>query len=376
MPLLPSQKKVIDLINDSTEQNERLFILWYGGIRAGKTYGMVRGGIAHSIYREHTNYIVGGYVLRSIINNIAPYFREICEEIGIEYKIVTGGINPRVEIGTNQFLFYGGDRQNRSKNVQGATAAGLLIDEVELLDRDFVKQCEGRISKDNALRIYTSNKGQPYSWAKLDYFDKIQRGEIDGVIIDSNPEENNFIGDEFWEEKRTEYDDKYRRRFIDNEFTPDNEALYNVEYVDIEDEEECRLEFTTIYSYGVNHFSIPVYKNEDVYIIGEIRAENSPVDVDNISRYAPVLLNSQANLLAREFKHRNYTVRGYSEEYAPHKYEICQRAFSHGNVKVKEDAELTTMAIETYAFPGVVENPFVSSIESSIEYLTRMNRWQ
>lgn len=374
MQLTKSQSEAMELVAKHGDDNTRLFILWYGGIRGGKTWGMVRAGIEHARFRENTNYIVGGFTLRSIINNIAPYFEEICKELDIKYKLVSGGINPRVDIGSNRFLFYGGDRIGRDQNVQGATASGLLLDEFELLNKDFVKQCEARISNEGALRIYTSNKGQPYSWAKKDYYDRVVKGEIDGYLIDTNPEENTFIGGDFWVEKESEYDDYYTRRFIDNEFAFKNEPLYDVNMVDDDDYD---FELTILHSYGKHHFSIPVFSDGNgAYILDEIKGENSPVDVKGINRYGVVLVNSDASMLGRELLKHRYTVRGYSTMFLPHKYEVCQRAFASKRVVVNIEAKTTIECLETYSQAGLIEHPEVSAIESGIEFLSRMNRWE
>ena len=376
MNLTKSQSEVMDLISKYGEDNTRLFILWYGGIRAGKTYGMVRAGVEHSLSRENVNYIVGGFTLRSIINNIAPYFKEICADLGLKYKLVSGGINPRVDVGSNSFLFYGGDRLGRDQNVQGATASGLLIDEFELLNREFVKQCEGRISQAGALRIYTSNKGQPYSWAKREYYDRVIEGELDAILIDSNPDENNFIDGEFLDEKIAEYDDYHRRRFIENEFTLKLEPLYSPDMIECIDNYEVNL--TILYSYGRHHFTIPMLKETDgeIWVIGDIEYLDSPVDAKVLSRYGTILVNSTASRLGRELITKRYNIRGYSDMFMPHKVELSQRAFGYGKVKVFEGAKNTVEAIDTYAFPSVNETPEITAIESGIEYLARMYRWE
>ena len=373
--LTKSQSEVMNLIGKQADDNSRLFILWYGGIRAGKTYGMVRAGIGHSLMRENVNYIVAGYTLRSIINNITPYFKEICKDLDLKFKSVEGGINPRFEIGTNRFLYYGGDRAGRDENVQGATASGLLIDEFELLNRDFVKQCEGRISNKGALRIYTSNKGQPYSWAKKEYYDRVIEGDLDAVLIDSNPDENNFIDDDFIPEKTAEYDEHYRKRFIENEFSLQYVPLYEPKRVELPKKTEVSL--TLLYSYARHHFTVPFYKTENEgYIIGDIEYLDYPVDTKNLTRYGVILINSFAPILAWELRQRRYTIRGYSDMFEPHKAELCQRAFGYGRIKVSDTAKNTIEHIDKYAFAGMNETPEISAIESGVEYLARVNRWQ
>ena len=373
--LTKSQTDVIELVDQHVTDNRRLFVLWYGGIRAGKTYGMVNAAIRHSLYQNHPkNYIVGGYVLRSLLNNVLPYFEEIATSLGLTYKTVKGGINPRIEIGGNSFLFYGGDRATRASNVQGATAIGLLLDEFELLDRDFVKQCEARISNDGALRIYTSNKGQPYSWAKREYYDRVVSGEIEARLVDSNPEENTFVAADYWQEKVSEYDDYYRKRFIENEFTLVSEPLYEVQRIANVVPDQTVL--AVLYSYGKDHFVLPIFKVGTAYVLGDIKGMQAPVHTENLARNTPHLVNSNATMLGRELIKKRYIVRGYSDLFEPYKIELCQRAFASGKVLVFEDAKYTIEVLDRYAYAGVRENIEIAAIESGVEYLSRTNRWE
>lgn len=373
MERTPSQQTVFDLVQKYDRNNTRLFILWYGGIRAGKTFGAVDGLVEHSIARENTNYIVAGYVLRSIINNVVPYFQTIAKDRKLKIKSIEGGVNPRIELESNRFLFYGGDKHGRGKNIQGATASGLLIDEYELLNRDFVKQCEARISGDNAIRIYTSNKGQPYSWAKKEYYDRITNGEIEGVIVDSNPDENTFISDDYWEEKYSEFEGVYKSRFLDNEFSFDNQGIYPVKFADkiLSDYPEV----IVIYSYAQHHLTIPFYSEPGGYVIGEVEHREFPINIDGFDNRSILLINSTAPVLGRELTYAKYYVRGYSDMFMPFKAELCQRAFGYGKVRVLDTAKECIEHIESYSVPGLSESPVIAAIESTIEYLARTNRW-
>lgn len=370
--LTESQDKALNLVVIASNTNARLFILWYGGVRAGKTFGAVRAFIEHSLTRTNANYIIAGYVLRSIINNVVPYFRTICDEMDLEYNVVEGGVNPRVEIGTNRFLFYGGDKTGTSKKSQGLTADGLLADEYELLNRDFLKQCEARISKDAALRIYTSNKGQKYSWAKKEYYDRLVAGYIDGVIIDSNPEENTFINDDFWDEKEREFEGNYKERFLRNRFTLDSPSLYDVSYIDFDD--DMKLTILGVYSYGNDHFTIPFYLFDRSFVLGEIEEYKAPIKLDIDNDHVLLMINSSAPKLAREMVHNGYNVKGYLDMFAPTKVEMSQRAFANSKVAVLDNAEYTKEVIETYNTPGV-GNPAITLIDSVIEYLNRSEQW-
>ena len=158
--LLPTQQKVLDLTEDAIAADKRLFVLWYGTFRSGKTRGAVEAFMRHCRGKSN-KYIIGGFVLRSVINNVAPYFKEIGERDGVKVNVVGGNQNPRIEVDKSVFNIYGGDKLGRENAVKGMTANGLLLDEYDSLTQNFIQMCEGRISETGALRIYTANKGNP-----------------------------------------------------------------------------------------------------------------------------------------------------------------------------------------------------------------------
>jgi PBSX family phage terminase large subunit len=68
--------------------------------------------------------------------------------------------------GGNYFYLFGGDNVRRRELVQGITAAGILFDEVALMEESFVSQAEGRCSVDGSKFWYNCNPENPNHWFK------------------------------------------------------------------------------------------------------------------------------------------------------------------------------------------------------------------
>lgn len=372
--LTPSQTEALNAVQEAIRDNERLFILWYGGVRAGKSFGAVNALIEHCLSREYSQYIVGGYVMRSVVNNIIPYFKQILDDKGVDYKVIQGGANPRIEVGTNTILLFGGDNYLRAKGLQGLTAAGLLLDEFENLDYDFVKQAEARISAAGALRIYTSNKGQPYSWAKREYYDRAVAGEISAMLIDTEPIENTFVKQDYWDEKREDFTGVTAKRFLENDFALPFTPLYNPYTIYTEQVNEHA--FSVIYSLGNTHYELPVDVNKDGEFIMCELAE-LPIVPNEMCKMLigdTYLVNAEAARLGRELINGGKNVRGYFTD-GRGRTEMCQRAFASGKVKVWEAATRTMEAIHRYHTIGFIEDTLIIPIEAAVEYLARTHRW-
>lgn len=372
MAFTPSQQRATDYFADCVGKGSRPFILWYGGIRAGKTWGAADIALRHRELNDGKLYIVGGVTVRSVFTNIAPYFEEMARAAGLKYKESRGALFPRMQIGNNTFAIYGGEKVGSDKKVQGSTAAGLILDEYELLDRMFVKQCEARISLPGALRIYTSNKDNPYNWATREYYRKALKGELDCLLLDVPTNDNQFLDGGYMSEKLSEYDDDLRRRFIDNEFVLPYQPLYRPvmsgsEPKDIPD-------VLAIYAYGNSCVDIPFYKISTGWVIGECQPYPPPLLADSVRKAKTYLVNSTARKLGKELS-RKAIARGYLTHFDENRVELCQRVFSSSNTVLSENCETLREHIEQYNTPGMFSQPYLTALENGIEYIARIERW-
>ena len=370
----PSQAKALAYFDDCVKVGKRPFILWYGGIRAGKTWGAADIAMKHRTMNIGKLYIVGGVTVRSIFTNIAPYFKEMADAQGLKYKESRGALFPRMEIGENTFAIYGGEKQGSDRKIQGSTAAGLILDEYELLDRMFVKQCENRISVPGALRIYTSNKDNPYNWASREYYRKALRGDLDCLLLDVPTNDNQHLDQGFVSEKLAEMDDGLRRRFIDNEFVLPFTPIYKPQVMDWVPADTIP-DLLAVYAYGISCVDIPFYREGSEWMVGECETYPAPLEWGDVRPAKQYLVNSTARRLAKDIQANGGRVRGYSPMFDEYRLELCQRAFARGNVALTETAEILNEHIEQYHNPGMYLQSYLTALESGIEYVERVSKW-
>lgn len=371
----PTQKQALSAIAKSVADGERLFILWYGGVRAGKTDGACEGMVAHSLHRSDAMYILGGYTSRSVFSNIAPYLKKHAAANELHYKEYRGAVDPRIEIGDNLFAIYGGDKKGRDRAIQGATAAGLLLDEYELLDRDFIHQCEARISEPGALRIYTSNKTTRYTWAVKYYLNRALKGEIDALVLDADTGDNQFLDTSFIDEKVREYDDVVRGRFIDNKFSLLADPLYRAGIKDGSPVTNGNVDLVIIYHFGNDCFQIPLSDEGAVWRVNEVRYQTPPFDAAAAIPASTYLVNGAAPVLARELRNLGHNVVGYAPEFVNHSVEICQRAFADNKIALCPEAETALEYVERYSVPGMYPGAVMTALECGVRYLAYVRDW-
>lgn len=366
----PTQVQAMAAVEKAIAETTRLLVLWYGGIRAGKTEGAADCFVEHSRHRSETIYIVGGYTTRSVFTNVAPYLKKYANKHGLAYKEHRGN-DPRIVIGDNTLAVYGGSDMGRDKSVQGATAAGLLLDEYELLDRRFILQCEARISLPGALRIYTSNKDNPYSWATKNYLYRALKGEIEALVLDADTADNQFLDKAFIEEKIREYDDNTRRRFIDNEFALASPPLYRAGFAAPGDTDELG----AIYAYGSECIQLGLSKVDKGWVIREPVQYEPPFDIAKLGDAKTFLVNATAPMLAREIRAAGRTVIGYDPMFRDKQVEVCQRAFSSGKLALEIDSEFGLECVNLYSVPGRRMSPMIVALENVAQYLTSKEKW-
>lgn len=222
--LTPSQEKVLRLVRNAIQKNERIHIIWAGSIRAGKSSGAVMALLIHSMVRSGEDYGVASDSIRSVNMKIVPIFREVAGLLGLPFQHFRSISNPHMIIGTNKFHIFGGDDEKSRAKVQGFTLAGLFIDELTNVVESFVRECEARCSKPGALRILTFNKLSPHHWTARNYYFRAE--EIGAELVDSDIYENQHIDETFIKEREREYLETDLARKIKNVFAFEEGLIY------------------------------------------------------------------------------------------------------------------------------------------------------
>ena len=370
--LTADQIRVLTDIQAAVEANERFFALWYGGIRAGKSTGGAYGIALHSKAREGCEYIVGAYTIRQAMAIFLPKFKAAAALLDMKYKEYKGAANPHIELGENLISLYGGSDAGRDRNVQGLTVAGLLLDEIPLLNKEFIHQNEARASEAGALRIYTANKVHPYHWTTQYYFDRAKKGLINAKLYDSATADNPYIGQDFIDERINEYDDKHRTRFIENEFSLDSPPLYSPTFADAPEGEFI----SVLYGEGTTFHVLNAARTDYGYCVTGATEYDANLEIADVVFGSTVLINADRPMLARMLRRGGMAVRGYQGEYAPRRLEQTQRALSGAVLRFAPDLDSLTQAVDEYSTGGIYKSPLIRCLEALGEYVSKKGNRQ
>jgi len=215
----PLQHELLAYLDECLELEQRGYVQLWGAVRSGKSVGAVMALLKHSdTGRKHNRYIVAGQSIRSVQLNIIPIFEQICEQFNVPFRHYRAVNNPHLVVRNTKFFVYGADNVRSQDSLRGFTSDGYLIDELSTIHPSFVSMADSRCSNAGAFRIITSNKTSPYSWEKLEYYDRLKSGEIEGLLIESKTEDNQHIKQDFILERKAEYKGANLARLIENKF--------------------------------------------------------------------------------------------------------------------------------------------------------------
>ena len=145
----PKQRQVLNWWRTGSPHSGRDAIICDGAVRSGKTLCMGLSFVCWAMSRfDGRSFALCGKTIGSLRRNVVlellPVLRELglaCQEKRNENLLVIRG-----EGRENRFYLMGGKDEGSAALIQGATLAGVLLDEVALMPRSFVEQAMARCS--------------------------------------------------------------------------------------------------------------------------------------------------------------------------------------------------------------------------------------
>lgn len=138
-----------------------------GAIRSGKTIAMGPSFVfwAMSSFNGRDFAICGktiGSLRRNVINTLKRQLR--AEGYKVEDRKTEQCLTVRKGSTENRFYLFGGKDEGSQDLIQGATLAGVLLDEVALMPESFVNQATARCSVDGSKFWFNCNPAGPQHW--------------------------------------------------------------------------------------------------------------------------------------------------------------------------------------------------------------------
>ena len=150
-------------------------IICDGAIRSGKTLSMVTGFFLWSMasFNGCTFGLCGrtiGALRRNVVGNLQSWLADLVDirENRSENKLTV----TNREGHSNTYYLFGGQDESAYKLIQGATLAGVLLDEAALMPRSFVEQACARCSVTGSKLWFNCNPEGPEHWLYKEWIQK------------------------------------------------------------------------------------------------------------------------------------------------------------------------------------------------------------
>jgi len=176
---------------------------------------------------------------RNVVSVLLPVMNDLgflCEE-KLSKNLFTVSFGGR----TNTFYLFGGRDESSQSLIQGATFAGILLDEVALMPRSFVEQACARCSVAGSKLWFNCNPEGPNHWFYLEWVKKSR--ERIALYIHFDLEDNPALSRRIISRYRKMYSGVFYRRFILGEWVASQGRVYD--FFDesfVKDPPECGME--------------------------------------------------------------------------------------------------------------------------------------
>lgn len=216
------------------KNNKFKTLLLDGSMGSGKTK-ILTSIFCTQVYKDrgkNYQYIIGGSTLPTIRRNFLNDMEVI---IGRDIKL--NKENSFKLYGNTVYCFAGKDA-DAWKTVRGMNSAGTMLGEMTTLNRQFVKECEGRTRVSDEIILADTNPDSVRHWVKKEYIDKhnslLDDGETVAVAnFNFKIDDNTFISENYKSYLKQSYPSGSAlfRRNIQGEWVDETEASIYGDYM-------------------------------------------------------------------------------------------------------------------------------------------------
>jgi len=203
-------------------------IICDGAVRSGKTLAMALGFFCWAMSRfDGQQFALGGKTILSLRRNVLSQTLPRLREMGMTVRERRGehSMTVRCEGRENTFHLIGGKDEGSAALIQGATFAGLLLDEVALMPRSFVEQAVARCSVEGAKLWFNCNPENPGHWFYREWICRSEERRMRYLhfTMADNPSLSPAVRERY--ERR--YAGAFYRRFVLGEWTVAQGRIYD-----------------------------------------------------------------------------------------------------------------------------------------------------
>jgi len=162
----PKQLVALNWWCDSSPYKDCDAVICDGAVRSGKTLSL---SLSFALWAlccvGRGELAMCGKTITSLRRNVVRPLMEALRGMGVPCRLISS--QNRLEIGSGfplGFSLFGGKDEASADLIQGATFAGILLDEVAIMPRSFVEQALARCSREGAKFFFSCNPAYPTHW--------------------------------------------------------------------------------------------------------------------------------------------------------------------------------------------------------------------
>jgi PBSX family phage terminase large subunit len=249
------QTQVLTWWCSSSPWTQRDCIICDGAVRSGKTLCMSLSFVCWAMRAFHGRQLAFcGKSIGSVRRNLTEPLLPLLREFGFSYQEKRSENRIEISFGARQNTFYlfGGLDEGSASLIQGATFAGVLLDEVALMPRSFVEQACARCSVEGSRLWFNCNPEGPEHWFYKEWIQKAE--EKNALYLHFTMEDNPSLSPKTLRRFQRQYTGSFYRRFVLGEWVVAQGLVYDFfdeSYVE-EPPERCQ-EFVISCDYGTRN---------------------------------------------------------------------------------------------------------------------------
>ena len=225
-----SEKQITALTwwSDSSPYEELDAVICDGAVRSGKTLCLGISFICWAMRRfSGCKFGICGKTIVSLRRNVVSVLLPVLRDLGFECreKVSANVFTVRFGGRENSFYLFGGKDEGSQALIQGATFAGVLLDEVALMPRSFVEQACARCSIEGSKLWFNCNPEGPNHWFYLEWVVKAR--EKKALYLHFELDDNPSLSRTIIARYREMYSGVFYRRFVLGEWVTPEGRVYD-----------------------------------------------------------------------------------------------------------------------------------------------------
>lgn len=222
------QAQALTWWSDSSPYEDYDAIICDGAVRSGKTLCLGISFLSWAMRRfDGKQFGLCGKTIASLRRNVVSVLLPVMGDLGFicEEKISKNLFTVSFGGRQNTFYLFGGRDESSQALIQGATFAGVLLDEVALMPRSFVEQACARCSVAGSKLWFNCNPEGPNHWFYLEWVKKSR--ERRALHLHFTLEDNPTLSRRVIARYRRMYSGVFYRRFILGEWVASQGRIYD-----------------------------------------------------------------------------------------------------------------------------------------------------